>query len=51
MTCPQHGAIFDVTSGKVVADPDGVVPPRGAATDLQRYATKIDGGIVWVELP
>jgi nitrite reductase/ring-hydroxylating ferredoxin subunit len=51
VTCPQHGAVFDVTSGKVVADPDGVLPPRGAATDLPRYATKTEGGIVWVELP
>lgn len=51
VTCPQHGAVFDATTGKVVADPDGVVPPRGAATDLPRYATKVESGMIWVELP
>jgi len=51
VTCPQHGAIFDVTTGQVIADPDGVVPPTGIATALPKYPTKVEGGIVWVELP
>jgi 3-phenylpropionate/trans-cinnamate dioxygenase ferredoxin subunit len=51
VTCPKHGAIFDVTTGQVVADPDGVIPPTGVATPLPRYTTRVEGGIVWVELP
>jgi nitrite reductase (NADH) small subunit len=49
--CPLHGAVYDTASGEVLADPDGVVPPRGEATRLAKYPTKVDGGIVWVELP
>lgn len=50
IVCPQHGAVFDTTTGGVLEDPDGVVPPRGVAAPLTKYATKVDGGIVWVEL-
>ncbi|MCI4324590.1 MAG: Rieske (2Fe-2S) protein [Thermoplasmata archaeon] len=51
IVCPLHGATYDTTSGAVLADPDGVVPPTGVATALQRYATRVDDGMVWVELP
>jgi nitrite reductase/ring-hydroxylating ferredoxin subunit len=49
--CPLHGATFDTATGAVLADPDGVVPPQGVASALQKYPTKVDGGIIWVELP
>ena len=49
--CPSHGAVFDTATGGVLADPDGVVPPQGLATPLAKYATKVDHGMVWVELP
>lgn len=50
VVCPQHGAEFDVVTGKVVADPDGVKPPAGGVTPLVRFATRVDEGIVWVEI-
>jgi 3-phenylpropionate/trans-cinnamate dioxygenase ferredoxin component len=50
IVCPQHGAEFDTVTGKVLADPDGVKPPAGGVTPLVRYATRVDGGIVWVDL-
>ena len=39
LSCPEHGARFDVTSGAVLADPDGVEPPQGAIEPLLRYPT------------
>lgn len=50
IVCPVHGATFDTVTGEVVADPDGVVPPAGVASPLHRYATKVENGVVWVEL-
>jgi nitrite reductase/ring-hydroxylating ferredoxin subunit len=50
VVCPLHGATYDTATGAVLADPDGVVPPQGGAQALQKYPTKVDGGIVWVEL-
>jgi apoptosis-inducing factor 3 len=51
LTCPLHGATFDIPTGAVLMDPDGVTPPQGAATALPRYPTKVEGGIISVELP
>jgi nitrite reductase/ring-hydroxylating ferredoxin subunit len=51
LICPLHGATYDIPTGKVLADPDGVVPPEGAATPLARYPIKVEGGIISVELP
>ena len=48
--CPVHGATFDVVTGEVLADPDNVTPPQGVASPLHRYATKVEAGVVWVEL-
>ena len=50
VVCPVHGATFDVTNGAVIADPDGVRPPTGVASPLQSYPTKVEGGIVWVDV-
>jgi len=50
IVCPVHGATFDSETGGVVTDPDGVVPPVGMAKPLHRYETKVEGGVVWVDL-
>ena len=42
VTCPWHGAVFDVTTGAVLSPP--------APQEVSRYATRIEGGDVEVEL-
>ena len=42
VTCPWHGAIFDVTTGEVLG------PPAGAS--VNKYNTRIQGGDVEVEV-
>ncbi len=51
LTCPLHGAVFEVMSGAVLADPFGIEPPEGGVAPVARYATKLESGTVWVELP
>jgi nitrite reductase/ring-hydroxylating ferredoxin subunit len=43
ITCPWHGAQFDVTSGQVLGLP--------ASADITSYATKVEEGGVWVAIP
>jgi nitrite reductase/ring-hydroxylating ferredoxin subunit len=42
VTCPWHGATFDVTTGKVLSLP--------APQSVQRYSVRIDGSDVEVEV-
>ena len=42
ITCPWHGASFDVTSGKVLAEP--------AYEDVNSYKVKVEGGEILVEI-
>ena len=42
VTCPWHGAVYDVTSGEVLGPP----APKGVA----RYNVQIDGGDIRVEI-
>ncbi|MGD0250991.1 MAG: Rieske (2Fe-2S) protein [Thermoplasmata archaeon] len=51
LTCPEHAAVFDVTTGKVLADPFGVEPPEGAVDALRPYPTRVEAGMVEVDLP
>jgi nitrite reductase/ring-hydroxylating ferredoxin subunit len=51
LTCPDHGAIFDVTNGKVIADPFGVEPPEGAVDEVITYPTRVVNGLVEVDVP
>lgn len=51
LTCPLHGAVFDVGSGAVRADPFGIEPPEGGVDPVAHYPTKVEAGAVWVELP
>ncbi len=41
VTCPLHGARFDVTSGEVVGPP--------AAEDVGRYAVHVEGGDIKID--
>jgi nitrite reductase/ring-hydroxylating ferredoxin subunit len=43
VTCPWHGASYDITTGSVLGGP----APRGVAS----YKVRIDGNDVKVELP
>lgn len=43
LTCPWHAATFDVSTGKALSRP--------ASVDLARYATRVEGDDVLVELP
>jgi len=42
VTCPWHGAVFDVTSGAVLGPP--------APRDVTRYAVRIEGEDIELEL-
>lgn len=43
LTCPWHGAQFDVTTGKVLRGP--------ARQDIATYPVKVEGNAVFVSLP
>jgi nitrite reductase (NADH) small subunit len=42
VSCPWHGAQFDVTSGQVVSPP--------ASGDAPSYSSRVEDGGVWVEI-
>jgi nitrite reductase/ring-hydroxylating ferredoxin subunit len=50
ITCPVHEAAFDLPSGRVVADPFGVVPPEGGVGPLPTFAVRTVRGSVEIEL-
>lgn len=43
LTCPWHGAQFDVRTGKVLRGP--------ARQDILTYPVKVEDGTVWLSLP
>jgi len=51
LVCPLHGAAFAVSSGFVLADPFGLEPPEGGVSALRRFATRIESGMVEIEVP
>ncbi len=51
LQCPEHGATFDIQSGTVLVDPDGIEPPQGVASPLDIFPTKTEGGEIWVDIP
>lgn len=51
LTCPLHGATFEVESGAVRADPFGVSPPEGAVAPLATFPVRVADGTVEVDLP
>lgn len=50
LTCPLHGATFDVGTGAVFADPFGL-DPEGGVPPLSSYPVRIESGMVEVDLP
>jgi nitrite reductase/ring-hydroxylating ferredoxin subunit len=65
ITCPWHGAQFDLRSGRVIREPyspeynrdhfvksrlASVVDFRRTATDIRTYETKVEDGYVWVNV-
>ena len=65
VTCPWHGAQYDLATGKVLRQPyapefnrehlfagriTGVLDPNKTATDTRVYPTKVDGGHVMVDI-
>jgi nitrite reductase/ring-hydroxylating ferredoxin subunit len=51
LTCPVHGAVFEVTDGSVIADPFGVEPPEGAVAPVGTFSTRVEAGMIEVDLP
>ncbi len=51
LTCPLHGAVFSVASGTVLADPFGLEPPEGGVDPLRTFPTRVEAGMVEVDLP
>jgi nitrite reductase/ring-hydroxylating ferredoxin subunit len=49
--CPEHQANFDVATGNVLADPDGVEPPAGVIGPVRHFPARIVDGMVEVDLP
>lgn len=51
LTCPVHGAVFDVASGAVLADPFGVEPPVGGVAPASSYPTRVEAGMIEFDIP
>jgi len=51
LSCPEHGAVFEVTDGSVVVDPFGIEPPEGGVDPIAAYPTRIVAGMIEVDLP
>jgi nitrite reductase/ring-hydroxylating ferredoxin subunit len=49
LTCPEHGAQFAVTSGKVLGGPDG--GPPDSISPEKTYKVKIQGNDVIIDIP
>lgn len=49
VTCPEHGAQFDVTDGRVLLGPDGDSPTSISAE--KAYKVVVQGNDLMVEIP
>jgi len=49
LTCPEHGAQFDVTTGKVLGGPDG--EPPDTISPEPAYKVTVQGNDVMVNMP
>ncbi len=49
LTCPEHGAQFDVRTGKVLGGPDG--GPADTITPEKAYKVNVQGNDVMVDIP
>jgi nitrite reductase/ring-hydroxylating ferredoxin subunit len=52
ITCPVHGAQYDITTGKLVKDVPGMMKmaTNGGATDLNSYKVESKDGTIYVEI-
>ncbi|MGA7923371.1 MAG: Rieske 2Fe-2S domain-containing protein [Thermoplasmata archaeon] len=50
IVCPLHGAEYNLRTGAIEADPDGIRPPTGNVRGLSTYPVKLVAGIVHVDL-
>jgi 3-phenylpropionate/trans-cinnamate dioxygenase ferredoxin component len=48
VTCPEHGARFDVTTGKCLAGPKGGLF-REKGRDVRAFAVKVEAGKIMVD--
>ena len=48
LTCPEHGAQFDVTSGRVLAGPDGEAP--GETPMARVHRVEVQGSNIMVDV-
>jgi nitrite reductase/ring-hydroxylating ferredoxin subunit len=48
LTCPEHGAQFDVTTGRVLAGPDGEAP--GETPTAKVHKVEVQGSNVMVDV-
>jgi nitrite reductase/ring-hydroxylating ferredoxin subunit len=51
VVCPLHGATFEVPSGTIVADPDGITPPSGDVPSLRRFPVRVADSEIEVDVP
>jgi nitrite reductase/ring-hydroxylating ferredoxin subunit len=49
LTCPEHGAQFDVTTGKVLGGPDG--GPADSISPETAYKVRVQGNDIMVDMP
>ncbi len=49
VVCPLHGATFEVPSGRILADPDGVTPPSGDVASLRVFPARVSAGAIEVD--
>ncbi len=50
VTCPRHGAQFDVTSGRNVSGPK-IGPFKGSTKNINVYEVKVENGSIMVNVP
>lgn len=50
VTCPRHGSMFDVTTGKNLGGPKMLLGGRGTTGDEPSYEVKIEGDSVLVKI-
>ncbi len=50
LVCPEHMAAYDIRTGEVRADPDGIEPPERAVPPLTRYPVRPAGSLLEIEV-
>ena len=49
VVCPEHGATFELRTGAVRCDPDGIEPPQGAVPPLRSYPVRQSGPMLEID--